>query len=38
MSVHVQAEDSSSDYPGVDFVGTVDVRFTGLMLYGKLTF
>lgn len=38
MSVHAEGEDSSSDYPGVDFVGSIDVRFTGLMLYGKLSF
>lgn len=38
MSVAVEAESSSSDYPGTDFVGTVDVRFSGLMLYGKFTF
>jgi hypothetical protein len=38
MSVHVEAEDNSSSYPGVDFVGNVDVRFSGLMLYGKLSF
>ena len=36
MSVNVQAEDS--DYPEADFVGTVDMRFTGLMLYAKWTF
>jgi hypothetical protein len=36
MSVNVQAEDS--EYPGADFVGTVDMRFTGLMLYAKWTF
>lgn len=38
MSVAVEGESSSSDYPGIDFVGTVDVRFSGLMLYGKFTF
>jgi hypothetical protein len=38
MSVHVEAEDDSSSYPGVDFVGNVDVRFSGLMLYGKFSF
>lgn len=38
MSVHAEAEDSSSHYPGVDFAGSVDVRFTGLMLYGKFSF
>ena len=38
MSVSVEGESDSSDYPGIDFVGTVDVRFSGLMLYGKYTF
>jgi hypothetical protein len=28
----------SSDYPGVNFVGQVDVRFSGLFLYGKYSF
>ena len=38
LSVGIQSEDSSSSYPGADFVGTVDVRYNGLMLYGKWTF
>ena len=38
MSVNVEAEGDSSDYPGIDFVGDVGVRFSGLMLYGKFTF
>ena len=38
MAVNVEGESSSSDYPGADFVGSIDVRFTGLMLYGKLSF
>jgi hypothetical protein len=38
MGVHVTGEGSDSDYPGVDFVGEVDVRFSGLFLYGKLSF
>jgi hypothetical protein len=37
MAVNVEGEGSSSDYPGVDFVGEVDVRFSGLFLYGKLS-
>ena len=37
MNVSVEGE-SESDYPGSDFVGSVDVRFSGLMLYGKFTF
>jgi len=27
-----------SDYPGVNFVGSVDVRYSGLMVYGKWSF
>jgi len=27
-----------SDYPGVNFVGSVDIRYSGLMIYGKWTF
>jgi hypothetical protein len=38
LAVSVEAETGDSDYPGVDFVGSVDVRFNGLMLYGKLLF
>ncbi len=38
MSVDVEAESNNSDYPGVDFVGNVGVRFNGLMLYGKFSF
>jgi hypothetical protein len=38
MSVIAEGEDSSSNYPGADFVGKVDVRFSGLLLYGKLSF
>lgn len=38
MSVRAEAESDSSDYPGADFVGSIDVRFSGLMLYGKLSF
>ena len=38
MTVHVEAEDDSSNYPGINFVGNVDVRFSGLMLYGKFSF
>jgi len=37
MSVHVEGEEAS-DYPGADFIGAVDVSFTGLMLYAKFTF
>lgn len=38
MTVHVEGESDSSDYPGADFAGSVDVRFNGLMLYGKYSF
>ena len=38
LAVNVEAQGNNSSYPGVDFVGTVGVRFTGLMLYGKLSF
>lgn len=38
MGVSVEGESDSSDYPGADFVGEVDVRFSGLFLYGKLSF
>jgi hypothetical protein len=37
MGVNVEGTGSDSDYPGVDFVGEVDVRFSGLFLYGKLS-
>lgn len=36
-SVYIQGSTSSS-YPGGDFIGTVDVRFTGLMLYAEYSF
>jgi hypothetical protein len=38
LSVSVTGEEASSDYPGADFVGSVDVRYTGLLLYAKWTF
>jgi len=38
MAVAVEQESSSSDYPGSDFVGSVDVQFNGLFLYGKASF
>jgi len=38
LSVNVEGEDDNTDYPGADFVGTVDVRFSGLLLYGKWSF
>jgi hypothetical protein len=38
LSVSVEGESKSSDYPGANFVGTADVRYSGLLLYGKFTF
>jgi len=38
MEVHVEQESQHSDYPGASFVGTVDVRFSGLLFYGKVSF
>jgi hypothetical protein len=37
VNANVEGE-STSDYPGIDFVGEVTVRFSGLLLYGKLSF
>jgi hypothetical protein len=38
LSADVEGKSSSSDYPGADFVGEVTVRFSGLLVYGKLSF
>ena len=38
LSVQVEGQDSSSNYPGADFVGTADVRFSGVLFYGKFSF
>lgn len=38
MAVDVQGGGTSSDYPGADFEGEVDVRLSGLFLYGKFSF
>lgn len=38
MSAEVKAESSGSSYPGANFIGSVNIRFTGLMLSGKFTF
>jgi opacity protein-like surface antigen len=35
---NVEGKSSSSSYPGVDFVGEVSVRFSGLLFYGKVAF
>jgi len=34
----VEGKSSTSNYPGVDFVGEVNVRFSGLLFYGKVAF
>jgi hypothetical protein len=38
MAVSVEQDNIDSDYPGADFIGSVDVKFSGLFLYGKLSF
>jgi hypothetical protein len=38
LSVSVEQDDLNSDYPGADFIGNIDVRYNGLLLYGKLSF
>jgi hypothetical protein len=38
VDVHVETESTHSDYPGASFVGTVDVHFSGLLFYGKVSF
>ena len=38
MGIHVDGEGSGSDYPGVNFVGSVDVQYSGLLLFGRATF
>jgi len=38
LSVSVEQNDISSNYPGANFIGNVDVRYNGLLLYGKLAF
>jgi hypothetical protein len=38
LAVHVDGEDGSSNYPGANFVGAVDVEYNGLLLYAKWTF
>jgi hypothetical protein len=37
-AVTVETKTSDSGYPGANFIGTVDVRFSGLLLYGKFSF
>ena len=36
--MHIDSEKSNSDYPGANFVGNVDVNFSGLLVYGKFSF
>ncbi|PWU19027.1 MAG: hypothetical protein C5B50_07530 [Verrucomicrobia bacterium] len=36
--VNVEGESTKSDYPGVNFVGSADVHFSGLLFYGKFSF
>ena len=38
LAVNVNSEKSNSEYPGDNFVGSVDVHFSGLLLYGKFCF
>ncbi len=38
MLVKVESDSDRSNYPGADFVGTVDVSYSGLLLYGKVSF
>ena len=37
-AAHVEGKGTNSQYPAVNFVGAVDVRFSGLLFYGKLSF
>jgi len=37
-AVTVQTATDNSHYPGANFVGAVDIRFSGLLLYGKFSF
>ena len=38
LSVHVESSEQSNDYPGADFLGTVDVNYSGLLFYAKYSF
>lgn len=38
LSVHVESSEESNDYPGADFLGAVDVNYSGLLLYAKYSF
>jgi hypothetical protein len=38
VNADVEGEGANSKYPGVNFVGDVNVRLSGLLFYGKLSF
>jgi hypothetical protein len=38
MNMKVVNDTDKKDYPGVDFAGSVKVRYNGLLLYGKYSF
>ncbi|MFO1476925.1 MAG: hypothetical protein U1F98_09780 [Verrucomicrobiota bacterium] len=38
LNVNVEGSASSSKYPGADFVGSINVQYGGLFMYGKLAF
>ena len=38
LSLYAEAQGSSSGYPGADFIGSVDARYSGMMLYVKIPF
>ena len=38
FSTDIEAKDSGGKFPGTDFIGKVNISYSGLMLYGKLLF
>jgi hypothetical protein len=38
FNLNVECDGSGSDYPTVDFIGAVKMRYTGLLLYAKFSF
>jgi hypothetical protein len=38
LGVHAEGESSNSNYPGVNFIGSVDVQYSGLLFYAKASF
>jgi hypothetical protein len=38
MAIDIEGENTKSGYPGINFVGKVEVNYSGLLLYGKFTF